>query len=511
MSNGDIIKSYTLTPQFSPPRQHLTTGCYLPNRQIHNLSSRKFYNGVVEVSKNYGTNYDMTMLVALAFVAVCCQGMAKVKKPRGGLAPISLMVLILATSGARKSPLVKAFFTVIKELQKELLQEYEAKVKKFEHEYEIWEEITRALKAKIRSIIQKGGSISEVESELRTHLRAEPKKPLRPKFLYEDVTGPGLWKSMKQCVRSAAVVSSEASAALGKWLQQDLCNFNSANDGEVIDIARSGDGTFEIPAILTFLLMLQPELFDKFLDKKGDDLRDLGIFARFLVCRPASLAGQRFDDGAEQSTQFLRTFQQRGRELLLLSYRVMCGEKKALEIDFQSDAKRLWFDILNEIESKQQPGNDFNGMRDHASKMMDIISRVAACLYLFEGYKGGISTEILLTAKEICFYCADYYNSQFVHPPEAVRDAIVINDYLNRHYSATDQRLVKKSDVRNGVGIKPLRLASRFDPALFQLKHDGVIGEWRQKIPGRKETIWIDLCPNVDLYIYPGSGEWYCV
>jgi hypothetical protein len=315
---------------------------------------------------------------------------------------------------------------------------------------------------------------------------------------------------MRECVRSAAVVSSEASAALEKWLQQDLCNFNSANDGEVIDIARAGDGTFEIPAILSFLLMLQPELFDKFMDKKGGDLRVLGLFARFLICRPESLAGQRFDDGAEQSSHFLNVFKRRGRELLLQSYRVMCGEEEAIEIGFTSEAKRLWFEIHNDIESKQQPGGEFEGMRDHASKMMDIISRVAACFHLFEGYKGGVSAQTLYFAKEICLHSADYYSSQFVRPPEEIRDAIYINNHLSR-YRNINQRFVKAADLRCAMGIKGLRVASRFSSALYQLKAECVVSEWHQKIQGRRTIVWIDLYPRDEFYPPCLSGEWYPV
>jgi hypothetical protein len=182
------------------------------------------------------------------------------------------MILILASSGSRKSPLVKVFFQLIKEVQDEIIKEYKSAFEDFEHQYELWNEVTRALKVKLRSTIRNGENIDEVGCELRVHLINEPKKPLKPKFIYEDITGPGLWSSMRECIPSAAVVTSEASAGLGKWLLQDLCHFNSANDGEVIDIARAGDGSYEIPAILTFLLMLQPELFDKYLDKKGSDL-----------------------------------------------------------------------------------------------------------------------------------------------------------------------------------------------------------------------------------------------
>jgi hypothetical protein len=223
------------------------------------------------------------------------------------------------------------------------------------------------------------------------------------------------------------------------------------------------------------------------------------------------LAGQRFDDGADRSTVFLQEFKLRAKELLLRSYRVLCGDEKALDIHFEPSANRLWFEIYNEIEEKQQPGKEFDGMKDHASKIMDIMSRVAANMHLFEGYKGGISEQTLLSAKEICFYCADYYYSQFVQPPEAVRDAIIINDYLNRHYRATNLRLAKKSDVRNGIGIKGLRLALRFEPAFLQLKSQCVVGELRQKVRGRKEVAWIDLCPGQDFNFNASFEDWYFV
>jgi len=497
-----------VSKQFNPPRSHIVTGFDLPLRQILYLPHRRLYDGVVEVSTNYKTNYDMTLLVALAFVAICCQGMVKVEKPRGGASPVSLMILILADSGTRKSALVKALFKVVKGVQRDLLDEFEDANRNYTRKHEAWKEIGKALKAKLRKGVIQGNDINDIEIELEAHLANEPDKPLKPKFLYEDTTGPGLWKSMLDSVRSVAVVSSEASAGFDKWLQQDLCNFNNANDGEPIDIARAGDGTYEIQATLTFLLMLQPGVFDDFLRKSKSDLRSLGLWARFLVCRPESLAGIRFDNGAEQSSRFLEAIHERGRELLYYSYKVMCGKAKKLEVCFDGDAKQLWLEIYNEIESQQRPGNYFEGMKDHASKMMDIISRVAACIHLFEDYEGDISVDTLISAREICFHSADYFLSQFVHPPEVVSDAIAINNYLNRHYRAFGHRIARKSEVRNGIGIKGLRKAARFDPALFQLKSEGVVKEIYQKNYGRKGTSFIDLSPLLPPYNGMIEGYW---
>ena len=257
--------------------------------------------------------------------------------------------------------------------------------------------------------------------------------------------------------------------------------------------------------------MLQPELFDKFMDRKGGDLRELGLFARFLICRPESLAGQRFDDGADQSTHFLNAFKRRGRELMLHSYRVMCGEEQPREIRFMPEAERLWFEIHNDIESRQQPGGQFEGMRDHASKMMDIISRIAACLHLFEGYKVGVSEQTLYFAKEICLHSADYCGSQFVRPPESIRDAIYINNLLNRECRVVNVRWVKSSDLRSSMGPKGLRRAARYNPALYQLKSEGLIAEWHQKTDGRKTILWIDVFPGNPLNTPDDQGEWYRV
>lgn len=501
---------YPIPPPVIPARYHRVTGRILPARKITYLPHRKFHNAVVEGYRNLKVNYDMTLIVALAFVAICCQGMATVNKPRGKPSPMSLMILILADPGERKSPLIQMFFQPLRVLQKDLMKEYELNIDTFGRKHELWKEKGKAIKAKLRKLTREGEDTSEVECELDEHLRAEPKLPLRPKFLYEDITGPGLWKTMRECLHSAAVVTSEASAGLGKWLQQDMCHFNTANDGEVIDIARSGDGAYEIPAILSFLLMLQPELFDKHMNKRGSDLRSLGLFGRFLVNHPPPLAGSRFDDGGDQSTVFLEEFHDRAIELLRYSYKVICGEAEPLEIGFDPKARQRWFEISNDIEREQGVGGEFEGMKDHGSKLMDIISRVAACLHLFEGYEGDISVETLESAKEICLYSADYYYSQFVSPPEQVADAIEINEYLNK-YRSRRVRLVKKPDVRNDIGKKAIRRASRFDPAFFQLCSDGVVAELHQKIRGRRAIEWIDLYPREPFYPQQGTGDWFYV
>ena len=114
----------------------------------------------------------------------------------------------------------------------------------------------------------------------------------------------------------------------------------------------------------------------------------------------------------------------------------------------------------------------------------------------------------MISAREICFHSADYFLSQFVHPPEVVSDAIAINNYLNRHYRAFGHRIARKSEVRNGIGIKGLRKAARFDPALFQLKSEGVVKEIYQKNYGRKGTSFIDLSPLLPPYNGMIEGYW---
>ena len=495
-----ISKRYNQVNSYSyiqmPPRYHLATGHLLPLRSIGSTRHSKFNNAVTEVSRNLKVSPDMALMVALAAVALCCQGYAEVEKPRGGTSPLSLLIIVLAESGSRKSPLVKVFFEHLRTLQSDLIKQYDTEFESYENDVVVWEQIDKGICAVIRKCAREGESTDLAEMQRKDHLKKRPLRPIKPKFIYEDITGPGLWKALRYQMKSVGVITSEASASLEKWMRQDLCHFNTAHDGGVIDIERAGDGSFELPATLTFLLMLQPELFDKHMQGRGQDLRSLGTFARYMFCRPVSFAGGRFDDGSTQSWEHIQPFKKRQLELMQLScQRLVEGTDKDI-VRFDSKATKLWVDISNHIEGEQQSGGYFEGISDHASKLMDLISRVAACLHVFEGYKGDISEETLEFAKELCYYSADYYNSQFVRPPQEIRDAITLNEYLNRVYRAKREVYVLKNDVRNAAPGKELRKKQRFDLAYLELCQAGAIREMRAYNNGRKEKVWIVLSPQ---------------
>ena len=89
-------------------------------------------------------------------------------------------------------------------------------------------------------------------------------------------------------------------------------------------------------------------------------------------------------------------------------------------LDFTADAKALWVDSYNAIESELTSGGDFASIRDAASKAADNIARLAAVLHVFEyGARGPISVQSVEAARRIVLWHA--YSARALLAPSPCR------------------------------------------------------------------------------------------
>lgn len=114
---------------------------------------------------------------------------------------------------------------------------------------------------------------------------------------------------------------------------------------------------------LTIGAMIQPGAFKKILEKRGDEMRDIGLFARFLISYPASTQGSRYMAGSEPSRAGLEAFHDRLKVLLNENN---LDENQALKdkkiIQFTKAASDKWIAMVNDIERAVRPGGEFESM-----------------------------------------------------------------------------------------------------------------------------------------------------
>lgn len=111
------------------------------------------------------------------------------------------------------------------------------------------------------------------------------------------------------------------------------------------------------------------------------------------------------------------------------------GESADQILSFSSTAKDLWETLSNGIEYNMKDGGVFYFYRDHASKLMENISRIAASLHCFER-ESESDTEIDEFTLQFSYYLALKCSHDFMYhlasEPQIVKDTNKLVDFLVR-------------------------------------------------------------------------------
>lgn len=208
----------------------------------------------------------------------------------------------------------------------------------------------------------------------------------------------------------------------------------------------SREGFILSNARLTLSLMAQPSVISRFMGKRGDEARGTGFLARFLVAKPTPMAGKRKDIQLSDLPR-QKTFNARIRERLTF---VASSERQTLS--FSEKAKDKWFEYSHHIEQQMQQNGIYHYMKDHASKLMENTSRLAAILHTFER-KSENEKEIDLATLEFCWKfsqnCSNHFIKHLANEPQIVTDTNLLAHYLLMHANKHDPLAEKREATPN--------------------------------------------------------------
>ena len=89
------------------------------------------------------------------------------------------------------------------------------------------------------------------------------------------------------------IFADEAMTFFTGQLKNNLGLLNKIWKNEPLSVSRKKEGTIRLNAYLTFLLMVQPEVFEEYLERHGKKAVSSGFLARFLFTETVSTIGQR--------------------------------------------------------------------------------------------------------------------------------------------------------------------------------------------------------------------------
>jgi putative DNA primase/helicase len=132
------------------------------------------------------------------------------------------------------------------------------------------------------------------------------------------------------------------------------------------------------------------------------------------------------------------------------------------------DAKKLWIDFHDAIESGLIAGGELEGVRDVASKAADNAARLAALFQMFEHGMGEISADSFESASAIVawhLHEARRFLSQMSLKSET-KNLIRIDTWLRRQCRETGVTSIAKNHLRQSG---PIRESSELDRLLKEL------------------------------------------
>ncbi|WP_351189850.1 YfjI family protein [Shewanella sp. TB4-MNA-CIBAN-0142] len=387
----------------------------------------------------------MICMTAISAISQVLQGVIDVKLPTGNIKPVSIMTMLIAESGERKSTVENLFKKGIKSFEKLELKTYQESLNRYKIELDFHKSKTSQI-SKIKNLDNEGES-DEVVKKLLEHHSHQPIKPVRSMLTFEDSTPEALFSDLSQNIPNAFLGSSEGGILLNSRVMSQSASLNSIWSGDEITVNRKSEPSYTIEnARLTVSIMTQSSALDRFLKKTKDDVRGNGFLSRFLVCFPPSNCGGRQTHGIVFTDEAVKAFNDRLNQLLEESAALEDYTSKRV-VEFSDEAKSIWFDVYNDIESKMAPNGIYYPVKDHASKLCENIARLAALLQSFDrSSDDDITVETLIAAINLMGYFSSHFMAVFNAPPKYIIDEQNLL-YWFANYRARGVRYLKRNKI----------------------------------------------------------------
>ena len=436
---------------------------------------------VLDVHQTSQAPMAMIGTCAISALSLAAQGHVSVARDEVTHGPVSIFALIEAPSGERKTTVDGFFNRTVREYESLEFEVAKPLINEYQAAFQIWEGKRAGLKDAIKHAAKNNKQSVEFEAKLRELEQAKPKAPMVPELLVGDATSEALTFNLATKWPSAGIVSSEAAvifggAAMGSdAITRNLGALNQLWEGGTLKTARRSVESFAVRnARLTVCLQVQKAVLREFLAKGGNLARGSGFLARFLICAPESTQGTRFYREPSKHLAGLARFDARITQLLTEPIRFdETGHGiETTMLTFSTDAKNIWVEAFNLIESELAPSGDLSDVRDIASKSMDNAARLAALFHVFEhGTAGTIGADSVRAGCELAAWHlgqAQYLLAEIAQAP-SVNQATKLDAWLIKRCTELSTNRIATSDV-SSYAPRGLRLLDEYLPPLHELE-----------------------------------------
>ena len=451
---------------------------------------------VLEAQGFFQAPIAMVATSALSSLSLASQARADVSRTSGLEGPVSIFSLTIAESGERKSACDAKFMVPIREYQ-----EYEAfvrssEIKAYEASLESWKSQVSGLKASIQASKKDGSDVSKAQEQLQDlYQKQQPVRPKVPRLIFSDITPEELVSQLGKGWPSAGVCSSEAGIVFGSYgmskdsVMRNFSVYNKLWDGGSVEFDRKTSDSGSVKnGRLTVSLQVQSETLRAFMSGNGALARGIGFLARFLICRPESTQGTRHFVEPPQGWPSLTRFHWRLREILNEDVEFSEDGSPIFEMLYLSpEAKEVWVDLYNLIESRLGKFGDLSLIPDVASKSPENIARLAALFCLYDGGKV-VQVNHVERAGKIALWYLEESRKFFASFSIDSSDAALLDRWLIDYCLKHETNSLKRSDALQ-YGPYRLRNADKLKAPLKDLQE---LGRLRLRKESTTQMIYVN-------------------
>ena len=432
----------------------------------------KLISAAVREYRAYGQQpVSMIASSALASTSLACQGLADVERDSLLKGPISLNFDVIAVSGERKTSADRYFVRVIREWLAAKRESMAAEVNDAKSALGAWEAERDGLLAKIKSASgnKAVGEKADIDAMKKSLSKLEQKKPasaIMPALFYEDVNAETLAVKFAEGWPSASLWSAEGGLVIGSNGMSDdnlmkfIALLNRLWDGHPFERERLHAKSARVDGRrFTVSLMMQPIVMARLLGACEGAARNMGFVARNLTSWPTSTIGHRPYREPPADLSAGNALAHRLKELLdkplPTTGSQMVLTPPSLPLSWQ--AKKIWTQFFNDIESELSRLGIFGDVADIGSKIAENAARMAAIFHVIEqDPKGEIGQQLMAAAIAVVFWHLNEARRVIGanRKPQAVADAELLLEWLLKQET-------EQIDPRDILRRAPRRLRDR--------------------------------------------------
>ncbi|MAI47436.1 MAG: DUF3987 domain-containing protein [Hyphomicrobiaceae bacterium TMED74] len=342
----------------------------------------------------------------LGALSLVLQGHVDIRLPTGSRRPLSLFLITIAESGARKSAVDGHALKLIYDFEKQLQEQYDRDHLQYVNQRALWDldrkQILKESQSKKKRV--------EAENDLHA-LGDEPEAPLIPMLVCPEPTFEGYCKLTAVGQPSMGIYSAEGGSFIGRYgMSADhrlrtAAGLSSLWDGDPIKRVRVTDGTTILPGRrLSLHLMAQPEVSLQLL---GDDLLvSQGLLSRCLVSAPPSAAGTRnFAVPRQQAVHRLDEYHRMLCRLLKQELPIRAGTRNELQprtLRISDEAEQIWIRLHDYVEERLGEDGEFASISGFANKAAEHAARIAGLFAMWRDLQANqVSAEDMANAARL--------------------------------------------------------------------------------------------------------------